>query len=73
MKWATCLTFLSILAAAAFGHPIQGNVERHRKGNHGGESGNLPCKANAEGYGVGTDGYRPEMTSLMILGEPCHA
>ena len=58
--------FLVLLGSFSLAYPMIDSslVERDPKSN-------LPCVANKEGYGVGTDGLPLTSRNLMRLGKPC--
>jgi hypothetical protein len=63
-----------LLASLSCAYPSINNhentlVERKHKGSDQ-EPGNLPCVANADGYGVGQDGLLPRRRNLISQESP---
>jgi hypothetical protein len=76
LMWITAAVFVMLLASISFAYPPINDpdntlVERKHKGSDQ-EPGNLPCVANEDGYGVGTDGLTSAKESN-LAGKPCHA
>jgi hypothetical protein len=66
-----------LLASISFAYPSISDpdnalVKRKHKGSDQ-EPGNLPCVANEDGYGVGTNGLTSSAKESNLAGKPCHA
>jgi len=72
--WITASFVVMLLASVSFAYPSINNhdhtlVERKHK-DSGKEPGNLPCVANEDGYGVGTDGLPTLLRNLTSQESP---
>src|ERR1700685_1584673 len=77
VMWITASVFVMLLASISFAYPSINDLDNalvERRPKHKGsdqEPGNLPCVANEDGYGVGTDGLTSAKESN-LAGKPCH-